>query len=99
MPQGAEKASWLTPAMNEWNAVFGTGSFPFGKAARALQHIYNKGEGASAETIGLHLQHYLSVTPARFVSLPRFAETFAMWNPLQQELLPPLVDSDGVLSV
>lgn len=89
---------WLAPSKAVWEERFGKGSFPYGRAGRALKPLL---DGADPEQIAAHLKRYLDKTNPQFVSLERFAITFAEWNPLQTEfdaLSEPLVDEDGVLT-
>lgn len=84
--------TWLAPCKAVWEEKFGAGSFPYGRAGRALKPLI---EGADPEDIAAHLKVYLDKTPTQFVSLERFAHTFAEWNPNQ---LPIFVDDDGILT-
>lgn len=94
------KTTWLTPAADAWEAKMGAGTFPSGQAARFLKPLTVAGH--EMETIGLHLTEYLTRTSPQFVSIARFAMTFAQWAP--KTPVPPkeeesLVDEHGVLRV
>jgi hypothetical protein len=104
------KATWLTPAAEAWEARMGAGTFPAGPAAKFLKPLTVAGH--SMETIALHLGEYLSRTNPQYLSLPKFAMTFAQWAPgsTQPEQRPPLrpqskaepdflVDDTGVLTL
>lgn len=84
--------TWLGPSKKVWEARYGVGTFPYGQASRALRPLL---DGADAYQIAEHLEVYLERTPARFVSITRFAQTFSQWNPKQLSLL---VDEDGALT-
>lgn len=81
----------LTAPSEVWHARFGAGSFPFGRAGRALKPLLDAGH--TPELIAEHLAEYLDCTPPRFASLERFVATFAEWKPNAE----PLVDDDGVI--
>lgn len=65
--------TWLTPAMQAWEAVFGPKSFPFGQAAKHLRPLLDS--GLTAQEVAKRLGGYLGATEARFASLARFAAT------------------------
>ena len=69
--------TWLTPYVGPWEKRFGTGSFPFGKAAKVLSPF----KGRPPEEEGARLERFLQETDAKYVSLPRFAETHDSWPP------------------
>lgn len=79
------KTTWLTPIAEAYDLEMGKGSFPFGPAAKALVPLYRAGH--SPERIAAHLGVYLRGLKRRdevkFLSLPRFAATFAEHNPDQ----------------
>jgi hypothetical protein len=88
----APQATWLTPACTAWEAKYGAGSFAgvAGQAAKALAPLRTAGH-TDAE-LGEHLAIYLERTEPRFVSLTRFAQTFAEW------VQHSLVDEHGFLN-
>ena len=79
------KVTWLTPALEAWEAKFGAGSFYCVKNAKILNPLRKAGH--SPEKIGEHLRRYLQVADLRYLSLARFVETFAMYAP--QQLMEP----------
>jgi hypothetical protein len=90
--ESASRETWLTPTCGVWEAKYGAGSFAgvAGQAAKALAPLRTAGN-TDAE-LGEHLAIYLERTEPRFVSLTRFAQTFAEW------VNHPLVDENGFLN-
>ena len=78
-----ERQTWLTPSMKAWEAEMGKGTFPFGKAGKAFIALHRA--GWSPEDIGGRLGFYLRSLKregsVRYLSLPKFVETFGEWNP------------------
>lgn len=87
------KDSWLLPASRIWEARFGAGTFPWGESGKALKPLHRAGHepGIIAE----HLGRYLQRTDTQFVSMPRFAKTFAEYAAIDPGAL---VDEFGVLT-
>lgn len=75
-PKG--KTTWLTPICAVWESKMGAGTFPAKKAAGLLGKLTKAGH--SPDTIAQYLTVYLRTTDVKFVSLARFAETFASWG-------------------
>lgn len=77
------RTTWLTPISDAYDAEMGAGTFPFGQGAKALSGLYRAGH--APETIAGHLGMYLRSLKRRgevkYLSLPRFAQTFNEWNP------------------
>jgi hypothetical protein len=71
-----ERFTWLTPYVGPWEKRFGAGSFPFGKAAKALCPF----KGRPPEEERDRLDRYLEATDAKYASLHRFAETHDSWT-------------------
>jgi hypothetical protein len=77
-PTPEPRTTWLTPAMQAWEAKFGPKSFPFGPAAQHLAPLTEA--GLDGEAIGFRLAGYLgSLNDLKYVSLPRFAQTHALY--------------------
>lgn len=81
-------APWLAPSAAAWEARFGAGTANWGKLGKALQSL---AKYHAPEKIAAHLDEYLHQTPAQYLNLNRFAETFLAWQPKE------IVDADGVL--
>lgn len=79
MTSGGKRETWLTAPSEEWAKRFGAGTFPFGIAGRAFKPL--AAAGHSSETIARHLARYLDATNPQYLSLPKFAQTFASWGP------------------
>jgi len=72
------RTTWLTPAMQAWEAKFGPKSFPFGPAARHLAPLSDA--DLTPDQIGFRLAAYLdSLDDLKFASLPRFAATHGQY--------------------
>lgn len=78
-PKAEPRPTWLTPARDAWEAKNGAGSFPFGRAAKALAGLLEAGH--TPGRIGRHLYWYLHETDPRFAKLEHFAQTFAQHDP------------------
>lgn len=87
-----DRATWLTPVGEVWEARFGAGTFGWGEAAARLRPIADHYEPS---VIAEHLRRYLSRTDAKYVSLTRFAQTFADYGPADASAL---VDEFGQLT-
>lgn len=89
------KESWLAPIGAAWEAEMGRGTFPWKKAAGLLCRLHRA--GVPSEEIAANLARYLGKqldrNGGKYISLARFAETFATWNDPG-----PLVDASGVLT-
>jgi hypothetical protein len=85
------RVTWLSPTCAVWEAKFGVGSFATvaGQAAKVLQPL--RGDASDPE-IAERLKVYLDQTASQFVSLTRFAQTYAQWVPRL------LVDEHGELT-
>jgi hypothetical protein len=90
----SKRETWLTAPSLAWDAINGAGSFPFGKAAKALAPLHKA--GVAPEKIAAHLTFYLEMygdikghlkAPEDRgwggfkPNLAHFAETFEQWNP------------------
>ena len=74
----SSRTTWLTPAMQAWEAKFGAKSFPFGAAAKHLAPL-NDGD-LTPDQIGFRLAAYLgSLDDLKYASLPRFAATHGQY--------------------
>ena len=75
------RETWLTAACDAYEAEMGKGSFRFGPAAAALAALK---ESHTPEEIGKRLGYYVRSCKrkgeTRFMSLPRFAQTFGEWD-------------------
>lgn len=83
----AVRASWLAPIAAVWEAK--KGAFAWGKAGKLLKPLHDGGQ--SSDEIATRLAKYLDTTDAKYVSLARFAETYADHVPFRFKS-PPMVD-------
>jgi hypothetical protein len=85
--------SWLDACAREWEAKFGAGTFPFGEAGAHLKALHKAGH-LPAE-LADYLRRYLHRTDTQYVSLARFAKTYAEYKPHDANAL---VDEYGCLT-
>lgn len=72
-----DRKTWLTPYMDAWLATYGSKMTMTGVAARVLRPLEK--EHGPTKTL-THFVKYVKETPAKFVSLYKFADTFAQWG-------------------
>jgi len=70
------RVTWMTPYWDAWIEVYG-GEPPAGQLAEYIKPLDEK---HGADRVVAHLRNFMAVTPARFVSLKRFVETFGSWE-------------------
>lgn len=75
---GPTRATWLSPFGAAWVGRFGVGSQPpWGILARSLKALVAE---HGSDEVARRFKNYLSTAEARYVSVPRFAETFGAWT-------------------
>lgn len=83
MNEKTERQTWLTPSCKAWEKEMGAGTFPYGKAGKALAGLYRA--NWSPEEIGKRLGFYIRALrrdgDLRYLSLPKFAEQFGTFDP------------------
>lgn len=87
--RASSRESWLAPAAAAWERAKGAGTFNWPKAGKLLKPLHEAGHGG--DEIGAHLARYLELADPKYVSLPRFAETFGDYAPVVLTG-PPVVD-------
>lgn len=77
------EASWLGPSAQAWEGVMGAGTFPYAKAGRFLAPLYraNWEPSVIGERLGYYLRDLRRRGEVKYLSLPRFVETFNEWDP------------------
>jgi len=75
-PVAITAGTWLTAYAEAWKAAY-QGVPPFGRIGRALRPLHlEHGE----EEVLRRFRIYLKVTPGRYASVERFAQTFGIWD-------------------
>ena len=81
--EGNARTTWLTPSALAWELEMGAGTFPYGKAGKALVGLHKAGWDSNVigERLGFYLRTQKREGAIRFLSIPRFVETFSQWDP------------------
>lgn len=76
--------TWVTPVAEAWEREMGAGSFPFGRAVKALKPLVDAHGGAEvAKRVGYWVRTHRRRNELKFLDLScaRFAATWDEWDP------------------
>lgn len=81
---GVSRETWLTPYFDAWHDRFGKdAAFPAGQIAKALKDIHHR---VGPAEVCRRFAHYLRVTKAEYLNVPKFAATFGDWDPANEPM-------------